>query len=213
MLLVGSQNVHKLQEIRELLHDVPVVVVGSDALPPGPDVEEDGETFSENVRIKALEYARRAAGLQGPERPRWVIADDSGLCVDALSGAPGVRSARYAGESCTYDDNNRKLLEALRGVPVERRSARFVCAIACAEVRPGEAPAVVLEVQGDCDGRIAESPRGDGGFGYDPVFVDEVSGRTFAEMAPEEKNRLSHRGRALREFRGKFLALGGARRS
>ena len=209
MLLVGSQNPHKLEEIRALLREIPLVVVGSDILLPGPAVEEDGQTFSENVRIKAREYARRAAALPPEKRPRWVIADDSGLCVDALDGAPGVHSARYAGESSTYDENNRKLLSALEGVPPERRGAHFVCAIACAEVprRPTEDAPVLFEVEGECHGRVAERPIGTAGFGYDPLFTDMDTGRTFAELSPEEKNRLSHRGEALRQFRRRFLEI------
>jgi len=211
-LLAGSANPHKLEEIRSLLAGLPVRVVGLDALAgAAPDVDEHGATFAENARIKAAAYALAAARRGRPAEPApaaadWVIADDSGLCVDALDGAPGVRSARYAGERANAGENNRKLLETLRGVPPEARTARFVCAIACAEVpRSGGEPRVIFEVEGTCPGTIAEAPRGSGGFGYDPLFIDASLGRTFAEIGPDEKNRRSHRGAALRRFRELFL--------
>ncbi len=210
MLLVGTGNRHKLDEIRAILGALPVAVVGIDVLPTGSsDVEETGTTFRENARIKALEFARRAATLPAPERPRWIVADDSGLCVDALDGAPGVYSARWAGESCTFADNNRKLLAELDGVGDDRRGAHFECTIACADVpaRPVDEPTILFESVGTCSGRIAQTLSGTDGFGYDPLFIDLGSGRTFAELSADEKNAISHRGRALEDFRTRFLAL------
>lgn len=208
MILVGTGNTHKLAEISSLLSDLPLLVVGTSVLPPGPDVPEEGETFLENARTKALEYARRSAALPQSERPGWVIADDSGLCVDALGGEPGVRSARYAGTDGDHEANIRKLLEALDGVAAEKRAARFVCVIACVRVGSdpdADEPRLAFEVEGVCEGRIGEHRRGKGGFGYDPVFIDPASGKTFAELSPEEKNRRSHRGRALARFRERLL--------
>ena len=209
MLVVGSQNPHKVAEIESMLEGIPVVVVGADILPRGPAVEESGSTFSANVGAKAREYAARAAALEGSSRPLWVVADDSGLCVNALGGDPGVCSARYAGENRSYADNNRKLLQAMRGVPADRRQARFVCAIACARVpsAPSSEPELLFEIEGTCEGTIAEEEIGSNGFGYDPIFVDPTSGLTFAQMESDEKNRLSHRGNALRQFRKRFLKV------
>jgi XTP/dITP diphosphohydrolase len=209
LLLVGSGNRHKLDELRSLLADLPVAVVGAEWLPDGGEIVEDGETFAENVAIKAREYARRAASLSADRRPRWVVADDSGLCVDALGGAPGVRSARYAGDGATYADNNRKLLAALAGRPAAERGAHFVCTVACAAVPPAadREPELLFIVEGTCEGTIATAPRGAGGFGFDPVFIERTTGRTFAELDPETKNRLSHRGSALRRFRERFRSI------
>lgn len=179
-LIVATKNPGKAREIRRLLADE----VSVETLVDHPDIEqppEDAETFEGNARIKAEHLMER---LRVP-----VLADDSGLVVDALGGQPGVRSARYA--PGTDADRIHKLLDALKGVPKERRTARFVCAMVLA--RPGETPIVR---EGKCEGRIGEVPRGSGGFGYDPVFV-LPDGRTMAELDPEEKNGVSHRGRAL----------------
>jgi XTP/dITP diphosphohydrolase len=209
MLLVGTANLDKLREIAAILAGVPVRVASTEILPPAEPVPEEGETFAANARAKALEFARRAASLSPESRPRWVIADDSGLSVDALGGAPGVLSARYAGEGASYADNNRKLLTALARVGAPDRGARFTCALACARVprRAGEEATVLFEVEGSCEGRIATEERGAGGFGYDPLFLDAQSGRSFAEMNAEEKNSISHRAAALRQFRERFLEL------
>ncbi|MBN1443071.1 MAG: non-canonical purine NTP pyrophosphatase [Planctomycetes bacterium] len=208
-LLVGSQNAHKLAEIESILGGLRVQVVGAALLPPGGEVEETEATFARNVEQKAIEYARRAAALAPAIRPRWVVSDDSGLCVDALGGAPGIHSARYAGRSGDSAANNRKLLLALENLPPPARAAHFICAIACAAVpdRATDPPRLLFAVEGRCDGWIADAPRGDRGFGYDPLFVDPSTGRTFAELEPEEKNRRSHRGEAMRKFRKRFEAL------
>lgn len=209
MLLVGTGNPHKLEEIAAILHGFSVEAVGLDYLPPVEDVEETGSTFKENAKLKADYFSRAAAGLDSGKRPRWVMADDSGLCVDALDGGPGVYSARFAGEDCSYADNNIKLLQALEGLPAGQRTARFVCTICCVPVLddPAREPPTLFYCEGFCPGQIALGAAGNGGFGYDPIFVEESTGRTFAELEPGEKNRLSHRGQALRDFREKFAAL------
>jgi len=160
-----------------------------------PEPRETGESFAANARIKATYYSR-ATG-------RWALAEDSGLEVDALGKAPGVRSARYAADECAADGdratidraNNRRLLEQLAGVPSERRTARFVCHVALAD---GER--IVLEASGAVEGRIAQEPRGSNGFGYDPLFWLDELGCTSAELTPQRKNEISHRGNALRKF-------------
>jgi XTP/dITP diphosphohydrolase len=155
-------------------------------LPEAPDVEETGSTLEENARIKARALADAFGML--------AVADDTGLEVDALQGAPGVYSARYAGEDASYDDNVVKLLAELEGVYPTLRTARFAT-VAIARGPDGHE----VVARGEADGLIAAAPRGDGGFGYDPVFVPlEGDGRSFAEMTPEEKHAVSHRGRAFR---------------
>ena len=180
-LAFASGNKHKLAEIAAMLKPhgwqvVPLVLA----------VDEDAPTFAGNAEKKAR-AALAASGLPS-------LADDSGLEVDALDGAPGVLSARYAGEPCDDAANNRKLLGALDGVPDARRTARFRCALCLVD-----ADGTRLVSDGTCEGRIGHAPRGAGGFGYDPLFfVDgDAGGRTMAELAPDEKNRVSHRARAL----------------
>ena len=209
MLLVGTGNLHKLEEISAILQDFSMEAVGLDYLPPVEEVEETGSTFRENAKLKADYFSRLAATLNPQKRPSWVIADDSGLCVDALDGAPGVYSARFAGENCSYADNNRKLLQALEGLPADQRAARFVCTICCVPVLedPELEPPTLFYCEGTCPGRIASGEAGTGGFGYDPVFVEETTGKTFAELEAKEKNQLSHRGQALGEFRQQFARL------
>jgi len=190
-LVVATRNRGKLEELTALLSGLRVVVCGLDGYPDAPQVEETGSTFAENARLKAL----TAADATG----HMALADDSGLAVAALGGQPGVMSARYAGEGASYEDLCRKLLVELEGVPPDQRGARFLCVVALA--RPGE---VLWTVEGACEGRITESTRGRGGFGYDPVFFYPPLGRTFAELTREEKNAVSHRGRALRKAREKL---------
>jgi XTP/dITP diphosphohydrolase len=215
-LLVGTGNRHKVAEIAAILDGLPLRVVGAEALGRELSVEEDGDSFEANAGLKAAAYAR-AAMESPPPRPRWVLADDSGLCVDALGGQPGVQSARYAGaagadRAATDAANNAKLLGALAGVPPERRGARFVCALALCEVPspatlPAEPLRPLLTVRGECPGRILDAARGGGGFGYDPLFLDPESGRSFAELPAPEKNRRSHRARALARLREKLASL------
>jgi XTP/dITP diphosphohydrolase len=197
-ILVASGNQGKLRELRRLAEGLPVEVIGPgdlDALLP--EVEEDGATFAENAAKKAL-AAAHATGLP-------TLADDSGICVDALGGAPGVRSARYSGDEPAADrdeQNNRKLLLALRDVPPAGRSARFVCAL-CLAFPDG----TTHGVEGRWEGQVAFTPRGVGGFGYDPLFLLPHLGKTAAELAPEEKGRLSHRGRAMAGMRALLEGL------
>ncbi|MDI6870469.1 MAG: XTP/dITP diphosphatase [Bacillota bacterium] len=183
-LVVASRNRHKVEELRQLLAGLPVEVRSLADYPEAPEVVEDGDTFAEN----AVKKARAAVAFTG----EWALADDSGLEVDALGGEPGVRSARFAGEPRDDARNNAKLLALLAAVPPERRTARFRCVVALA------GPGGELEVvEGAVEGRIVEELRGTGGFGYDPLFLLPDLGRTMAELTPEEKNLLSHRGRAM----------------
>lgn len=183
-LIVATTNRGKLNELTALLGPHGVEVVSVAAVLPEWSVEETGATFAENARLKAVDVARR---LRHP-----ALADDSGLEVTVLGGAPGVHSARYAGEGARDPENVAKLLAAMQDVPDDRREAAFRCALALAW--PGGA---LLEVEGCCEGTIARAPRGTHGFGYDPVFVDPASGKTFAELGEAEKSARSHRGRAL----------------
>ena len=198
-LLLATNNAHKLGELAAHLGPLGIEVVSPGTVGGLPPVDEDRDTFAGNAVKKAVSGAR-ASGL-------WTLADDSGLEVDHLDGAPGVRSARYAGEPCDDGANNAKLLEALAGVPAAGRGARFVAALALAE--PGGR--VVLAVEGTVRGRILESPRGTGGFGYDPLFeygeAEGPVGRTFAEIGSEAKGAVSHRGRALAELSRRLPAL------
>jgi XTP/dITP diphosphohydrolase len=182
-LLIATHNQGKVREYRELLSGLPLEVTYLDAEGITREVEETGATMEENARLKASEYAE-LSGL-------WTWADDSGLEVDALGGAPGVYSARYAGEGATDADRYRKLLDALTGVPWDSRSARFRCAVALATPE-GE----MRVTEGVCEGVIAFGPAGENGFGYDPVFYMPERGATMAQLPSELKNQVSHRARA-----------------
>jgi XTP/dITP diphosphohydrolase len=182
-VLVSTRNAHKLVEIRQILGPS-FELLDLSSVPALGEVEETGTTFEENAALKALAASAHFGG--------WVLADDSGLEVDALGGAPGVRSARFSGEGATDVTNRALLLEKLATIPAEKRSARFRCVIALA--RGGE---VLAHFRGAVEGAIIQSEKGEGGFGYDPLFVPEGFGETFAELGAETKNRLSHRGRAL----------------
>jgi len=192
-VLVATRNKHKLDEIRQIFALPGLVLLAADEVTGLPeDVVEDADTFEGNALKKARELGQ-ASGL-------WTLADDSGLEVVALNDAPGVFSARYAGEPCSYPANNAKLLRVLTGV-ADRR-ARFRCVIAlCAP--DGRA----WTVEGRCEGNIGESPRGTNGFGYDPLFVPEGHRLTFAELDSETKHALSHRGHALRRAAREWEAL------
>lgn len=187
--VLATHNPGKLREMGEILKDLGIEVVSPKDLGITVDVEETGTTFAENAMLKAKTVCQ-AAGLPA-------IADDSGLCVDALNGAPGVYSARYGGEG--LDDKGRYLLllSSLRGAPT--RAAHFACAVACAFPN-GD----TLTAEGRCDGSIAYAPLGEGGFGYDPVFLLPGTGKTFGQLSQEEKSAVSHRGKALKEFAGKL---------
>ena len=195
VIVLASGNSAKLREIRQTLGDLPVRVVALGDLAPIGEPVEDGRTFADNARLKALYYAR-ATG-------HWCLADDSGLVVDALDGAPGVTSARYSRDQFGGDvdratltaANNARVLAELGDRPPESRTARFVCHLALAD-----GDDVLLEASGTVEGIITEAPRGDAGFGYDPLFLIPEMGMTAAEMTPEQKNAISHRGKAVRKF-------------
>lgn len=193
-LLVASTNPHKLAEIRATVQPLGYQVVSPQALGLMLDVPETGATFEENARLKAEAFSRASGML--------TLADDSGLVVDALFGEPGVYSARYAGPNASDSDRLRFLLSKLQAVPPGKRTARFVAAVALAS------PAFATVVfEASVDGSITKTPRGSSGFGYDPIFLYPPSGRTFAEMNPEEKAQVSHRGRALMAA-ARFLSAG-----
>lgn len=192
-LLVATRNVGKLQELRGLLGDLPFDLYGLSSFSGVLEIQETGESFVENASLKAAGYATQARLL--------TLADDSGLAVDALGGAPGVFSARYAGRGASDEERTKKLLAELSRLKGPKRGARFVSAVAIASSE-GE----ILNVSvGSCDGYLALAPRGSAGFGYDPIFIPAGYEQTFAELKPEIKNRISHRARALlgaREFLG-----------
>ena len=194
-LVLASGNAGKLAELQAMLADLPLEIVAQRALGVD-DVPETGTTFVENALIKAR-HASAVTGLPA-------LADDSGLIVDALGGAPGLYSARYAGTPTDDAANNAKLLEALRDVPEDRRTARFYAVIVV--LRHADDPQPLI-AEGAWEGRILGSPRGHHGFGYNPVFLDPEHGLTAAEMAPELKNRLSHRARALQALRQRLTGL------
>ena len=187
-VVLASSNPGKLTELRARLEPAGLRVVPQDAFGVEPP-EETGLTFVENALIKAR-AACAATGLSA-------LADDSGIVVDALGGAPGVRSARYAGPGASDGDNVARLLEALRGVALAERGAAFVCAIVW--LRHARDPCPIV-CEGVWEGRVLDAPRGDGGFGYDPVFFVEALGRTAAELSFAEKNAVSHRGQALAQL-------------
>ncbi|HUJ63634.1 MAG TPA: RdgB/HAM1 family non-canonical purine NTP pyrophosphatase [Kofleriaceae bacterium] len=193
-VVFATRNRGKLVELRELLPGIAVVAADEVG---APEVVEDAATFAGNAAKKAREVSA-ATGLPA-------LADDSGLEVDALGGAPGVHSARYAGEPADDAANNAKLLAALAGVPPARRTARFRAALALADVR-GPLGDRVLASEGTCEGTILTAPRGTGGFGYDPLFFAPELGMTFAEAGVGSKSELSHRARAMRAIRPQLLA-------
>ncbi len=188
-IVLATRNSGKVGEIKKILEEFDLLSLNE--FPEAPEVEETGETLEENAVLKARKIAEHT-GMAA-------LADDSGLEVEILGGLPGVRSARFAGGNASYEDNNRKLLELMEGR--ENRRARFRCVIAvCAP------PAAAVIREGACAGRITESPRGKGGFGYDPVFLPDGKDKTFAELSAEEKNSMSHRAAALRKIRDYLAA-------
>ena len=194
-LVLGTANRKKGQELADLFQPVGLEVrtlADFSALCP---VDESGDTFAANARLKAAGYARQLHG--------WVLADDSGLAVDVLHGAPGVRSARYTGADATDASNNRRLLQELEQVPPEARTARFICHMALAD----PAGAIRAEAEGHCRGRILRAPRGTSGFGYDPLFEIVEYHRSFGELDPVVKSCLSHRARAARRLTYQLISL------
>jgi XTP/dITP diphosphohydrolase len=192
-LLLASQNAGKLREMTHLVEGLPFRVRGPAEVGLGEAPDETGTTFLENARLKALHYAGRSGLL--------TVADDSGISVDALGGEPGLYSSRFGGEGASDLDRNRLLLERLAGVPEADRGARFTCALVVAR---GEA--VLFETVETVEGRIAGSLRGANGFGYDPLFFYPPFGKTLGEVAPADKDRVSHRGKAFAKLRA-FLAV------
>lgn len=185
--VLASKNKHKAEEIKEILGAGFDIITQSEAGAGDIDVIEDGTTFEENA-VKKAETIMRATG-------KSAIADDSGLCVDFLDGAPGVYTARYAGENATDAENIKKLLGALDGAVITERTAKFVCVIAVAEPNKD-----TVTFRGECEGKIAFEPKGDGGFGYDPIFYVEKYDCTIGQLEPQIKNAISHRSAALKKF-------------
>jgi XTP/dITP diphosphohydrolase len=187
-VVIATRNAGKLREIQEILAPLGLKVLSLRDFPEIPEILEDGQTFEENAVKKAAAVAHQTG--------RVAIADDSGLTVDALQGRPGVFSSRYAGEDATDADRYRKLLKEMADVPERQRKAAFICAVA---VAPPNGKVEV--VKGECRGEIALAPKGNHGFGYDPVFYFPEAGKTMAELEPEVKNRISHRARALAKLK------------
>ncbi|HHT9137450.1 MAG TPA: XTP/dITP diphosphatase [Candidatus Wunengus sp. YC60] len=197
-IVVATQNEKKKLELIEILKHVPGILLrGVEDFTFLPVVEEDGNSFRENAIKKATILAAACN--------TWVMADDSGLEIDALNGRPGIYSSRYAGPSATDEKNVEKVLSELRGVPKEKRTARFLCSIALASPHQ-----LFFVVEGRCEGLITEEPRGKGGFGYDPIFYVSDYNQTFAELSelnPQIKNSISHRGIALKQFKERIITL------
>ena len=183
-VIIASTNQGKLKEFKELMFDLPVEVKSLKDYPDIADIEEDGSTFAENAFIKAKTVYEKTGCI--------CIADDSGLEVDALNGAPGIYSARYAGEEKNDQANNEKLLEAMKNVPIEKRGAQFHCAIVAIDTKGNR-----YDAEGIVRGTILHRPQGENGFGYDPLFYVDEFDCTTAELSMEQKNKISHRGKAV----------------
>jgi len=187
-VVIATRNAGKLREIKEILAPLNLKILSLKDFSGISEITEDGSSFAQNAAKKAREVARQTG--------RLAIADDSGLAVDALRGRPGIFSSRYAGEKSTDEEKYQKLLEEMRGIPEQKRHAAFICAIAIATPQGR-----VELLEGKCGGQIALAPRGEHGFGYDPVFFLPELGKTMAELDPEVKNRVSHRARALEKLK------------
>jgi len=196
-IVLASHNPKKKRELQEILQPFGdrIEVLTLDEVSNLPEVEEDGKTFLENAKKKAATIAHATK--------RWALGDDSGLAVDALDGQPGVHSARYAGEPRDQARNNAKLLAELQGIPREKRTAHFHCSLALAD----PVGKICLTAEGRCDGLILDAPRGEGGFGYDPLFYYPPLNKAFAELTPTQKHEVSHRGQAMRQFLEKLGPL------
>jgi XTP/dITP diphosphohydrolase len=193
-IIFATGNEGKMREIRMILADLGIPVVSLKEAGISADIEENGKSFAENAVIKAKTIMEQTGEI--------VLADDSGLAIDYLDGAPGIYSARFMGEDTSYDIKNNALIGKLAGVPDEQRTARFVCAIACAFP-----DGTILESSGTMEGRIGYEISGANGFGYDPIFYLPQYGCTSAQITPEQKNELSHRGKALRAMKEKLADL------
>ncbi len=187
-IILATKNANKVKEIMALLADMPVTILSLADFPDIPDIEETGTTFEENASLKAI-ATTDATGL-------IALADDSGLEVDALEGQPGVYSNRFAGPNASDRDKYRRILDLMKDVPDEKRTARFRATMAISTP-----DGTIVVVDGKCEGVIAHEPRGENGFGYDPIFYIPDLDKTMAELTPEEKNRISHRGKALKAAR------------
>jgi len=197
LLVVGTRNPKKRLELLEILGDAGVELRDLTSYPDAPEVVEDGETFLDNARKKAVELARHLG--------QWTLGEDNGLVVPALGGRPGVYSARYAGKQGDDAANNARLLGELRALPPEGRGAYYVCTVAVAD----PSGAVRATAEGRCHGVLIEEARGSGGFGYDPLFLIPEYHRTFGELSPRVKHALSHRARALEQLRPRLRQLFG----
>ncbi len=197
-IIFATGNEHKMQEIRQILAGLDARILSRKEIGIGTDAEENGTTFEENALAKARAVAEK---LQDPDmdpayRDAIVLADDSGLEIDHLNGEPGIYSARYLGKGTPYAEKNQNLIGRMEGVPDEERTARFICAVAA--VFPDGTSQVV---RGTMEGVIAQAPAGENGFGYDPIFYLPAYGCTSAQLSPEQKNEISHRGQALQKMR------------
>ncbi len=198
-MIVATRNRGKTREVREALKGSGLRISGLSDFSNVPEVEENGKTFVENALKKARYYSKYFGKV--------TLADDSGLEVDSLNGLPGIYSARYAGEKASTQENNQKLLREMEGVPISKRGARFRCVIAVVAPDGRE-----LLAEGSCKGRIGLREKGRRGFGYDPLFVLPNRGKTMAELSLEEKNRISHRGKALKKIRKRIRSFLDCRR-
>ncbi len=187
-MIVATRNKGKIREIRGALKGLGLRILALSDFSDIPEIEEDGKSFTENALKKARFYSEYFGKL--------TIADDSGLEVDQLKGLPGIYSARFAGEGASRQENNKKLLRAMQGIPISKRGARFKCIIAVVSPNGWE-----LTAEGSCKGRIGFRERGRRGFGYDPLFILPKRGKTMAELSLEEKNKISHRGKALKKLK------------
>lgn len=193
-IVAATKNKHKIQEIEKITSEFGIHIISRDeVIDPNIEIIEDGETFQENSLKKAVEIMKLCG--------KTSISDDSGLMVDALDGAPGVISARFAGEDASDSENNEKLLELLKNIPLEKRTAKFVSVITLAYDN-----GKVIQTYGECRGHIIFEEKGTNGFGYDPMFVPNGFEKTFAELSGEEKNKISHRAKALEELRKKLYS-------
>ncbi len=187
-MIIATRNKGKIREIRGALKRLDLRIHALSNFSGVPEIEEDGKSFTENALKKARFYSKYFGKL--------TIADDSGLEVDSLNGLPGIYSARYAGEGTSSQENNRKLLREMQGLPISKRGARFVCILAVASPDGKE-----ITIEGSCKGRIGFKEKGRRGFGYDPLFILPTRGKTMAELSLEEKNKISHRGKALKKLK------------
>ncbi|MBW4827609.1 MAG: RdgB/HAM1 family non-canonical purine NTP pyrophosphatase [Clostridiaceae bacterium] len=196
-IILSTGNIDKIEEIKDILKDLPFSIYSKKEVGfGGLEVEEDGDTLEENAIKKAMAISERVDGI--------VIADDTGLFVDKLKGAPGVYSSRYAGEDVSYEDNNRKLLKELEGIPLEERTAKFETVITIVTEDKK-----IKTVYGECRGRIGFETKGSRGFGYDPLFIVDGYGKTFAQLGEEVKNKISHRAKALEKLKKELEKLAG----